>query len=227
MPEFHSWFVRYQASDLKEMLLYPVRRDTSLGYDFYYNCDSESIHGNIKIQQDFKATDMPTVVKNICTEKDVNLGYVEDAIIWNGPHEPTPQFSNLQVDQHTWTYEWSEACKQNHLCKFHQALPTDPVCIGPMPRPEERFEQEEVQEGNEEGNEGKEEKEKEKKEEEHAARQSHLHAFWQTTCNRRTRLQQCHKEMDCLFPILRLAFLQFFSCCTPKLCVCWLTVKTL
>ena len=25
--EFHSWFARYQAKDMKEMLLYPVRRD--------------------------------------------------------------------------------------------------------------------------------------------------------------------------------------------------------
>lgn len=47
-PEFHSWFVRYQAKDMKEMLLYPVRWDIGLGYDFYYNNDPESVHRNIK-----------------------------------------------------------------------------------------------------------------------------------------------------------------------------------
>ena len=30
-PEFHSWFVRYQAKDMKKMLLYQIRRDMGLG----------------------------------------------------------------------------------------------------------------------------------------------------------------------------------------------------
>ena len=61
--EFHSWFVRYQAKDMKEMLLYPVRRDVGLGYDFYYNNDLESLHRSIKARQNYKATEMPTVVE--------------------------------------------------------------------------------------------------------------------------------------------------------------------
>ena len=124
-PEFHSWFVRYQAKDVKEMLLYPVRRDVGLGYDFYYNNDPESVHRNIKARQNYKATEMPTVVENIRKEKDANLCYVEDAIIGNGPFQLAPEFAHFQVDQHTWTYQWSEEKKQRHLRQFHEALSTD------------------------------------------------------------------------------------------------------
>ena len=77
-PEFHSWFVRYQAKDMKEMLLYPVRQDIGLGYDFYYNNDPESVHCNIKARQNYKATEMPTVVEKTGKEKNAHLCYVED-----------------------------------------------------------------------------------------------------------------------------------------------------
>ena len=53
--EFHSWFVRYQAKDMKEMLLYPGIRDVGL--------NPESVHRNIKARQNYKATEMPTVVE--------------------------------------------------------------------------------------------------------------------------------------------------------------------
>ena len=33
-PQFHDWFSRYQARDAKEMLLYPIRRDLGLGYEY-------------------------------------------------------------------------------------------------------------------------------------------------------------------------------------------------
>lgn len=77
-PEFHSWFVHYQAKDMKEMLLYPVRQDIGLGYDFYYNNDPESVHCNIKARQNYKATEMPTVVEKTGKEKNAHLCYVED-----------------------------------------------------------------------------------------------------------------------------------------------------
>ena len=129
-PEFHSWFVRYQAKDMKEMLLYPVRRDIGLGYDFYYNNDPESVHRNIKARQNYKATEMPTVVENIRKEKDANLCYVEDPIIGNGPFELAPGFAHFKVDQYSWTYHWSEEKKQKHLRQFHEAISTDPLRIG-------------------------------------------------------------------------------------------------
>ena len=55
--------------DAKETLLYPIRRDLGLGYEHYYNNDPESMH--LKIRQDYKASDMPTVAENIRKEKDV------------------------------------------------------------------------------------------------------------------------------------------------------------
>ena len=112
VPEFHSWFVRYQDKDMKEMLLYPVRRDAGLGYDFYYNNNPESVHRNIKARQNYKATEMPTVVENIRKEKNANLCYVEDAVIGNGPFESALEFTHFNTDQSSWTYHWSQMQKK-------------------------------------------------------------------------------------------------------------------
>ena len=101
--EFHSWFVRYQDKDMKEMLLYPVREDAGLGYDFSYN-NPESVHRNIKARQNYKATEMPTFVENIRKEKNANLCYVEDAVIGNGPFELALEFTHFNIDQFSCTY---------------------------------------------------------------------------------------------------------------------------
>jgi hypothetical protein len=121
-PVFHRWFTRYQATDAKAMLLYPIRRDMGLGYDFYYNNDAESMHRNIKIRQNYKASEMSTVIDNIRREKDTNLSSIEDAIIDKGPYELAPQALHFKVDEHIWTYKWSPARRLRHLKKFHQAL---------------------------------------------------------------------------------------------------------
>ena len=84
-PQFHDWFSRYQAQDAKEMLLYPIRRDLGLGYEYCYNNDPASMHRNLKMRQNYKASDMPIVVENIRKEKDVQAALVEDAIIGVGP----------------------------------------------------------------------------------------------------------------------------------------------
>lgn len=115
---------------MKEMLLYPVRPDIGLGYDFYYNNDPESVHRNIKARQKYKATEMLTVAENIRKERNANLCYVEDAIIGNGPFELSPEFAHFKVDQYSWTYHWSEEKKQKHLRQFHEAISTDPLRIG-------------------------------------------------------------------------------------------------
>lgn len=103
-PEFHSWFVRYQDKDMKEMLLYPVRQDAGLGYDFSYNNNPESVHRNIKARQSYKATEMPTFVENIRKEKNANLCYVEDAVVGTGPFELALEFTHFNIDQFSYTY---------------------------------------------------------------------------------------------------------------------------
>ena len=118
-PQFHDWFSRYQAQDAKEMLLYPIRRDLVIGYEYYYNNDPESMHRNLKMRQNYKASDMPTVVENIRKEKDVQAALVEDAIIGVGPYELATPYKHLNVDPHVWTYQWSNRQRDQHLKKFH------------------------------------------------------------------------------------------------------------
>ena len=102
--KFHSWFVRYQDKHMKEMLLYPVRQDAGLGYDFSYNNNPESVHRNLKVRQNYKATEMPTFVENIRKEKNANLCYVEDAVIGNGPFGLALEFIHFNIDQFSYTY---------------------------------------------------------------------------------------------------------------------------
>ena len=118
-PQFHEWFSRYQAQDAKEMVLYPIRRDLGLGYEYYANNDRESMHRNLKMRQNYKASDMPTVVENIRKEKDVQAALVEDAIIGVGPCELVTPYKHLSVDAHVWTYQWSNRKRDQHLKKFH------------------------------------------------------------------------------------------------------------
>ena len=101
------------------MLLYPIRRDLGIGYEYYYNNDPESMHRNLKMRQNYKASDMPTVVENIRKEKDVQAALVEDAIIGVGPYELATPYKHLNVDPHVWTYQWSNRQRDQHLKKFH------------------------------------------------------------------------------------------------------------
>ena len=112
-PQFHDWFSRYQAQDATEMLLYPIRRDLGLGYEYCYNNDPASMHRNLKMRQNYKASDMPIVVENIRKEKDVQAALVEDVIIGVGPYElATPC-------KHTRSCQWSNRQRDQHLKKFH------------------------------------------------------------------------------------------------------------
>ena len=69
---------------------------------------------------------MPTVVENIRKEKNANLCYVEDAILGNRPFEIASGFKHFKVDEHSWTYDWSEEKRQKHLREFHEALQSQP-----------------------------------------------------------------------------------------------------
>lgn len=39
---------------MKERMLYPVRRDVGLGYDYYFNSANESINNTVKRKKDYK-----------------------------------------------------------------------------------------------------------------------------------------------------------------------------
>lgn len=79
------------------------------------------MHRNLKIRQDYKASDMPTVVENIRKEKDVQAAFVEDAIIGVGPYQLATPYKHFQVDVHVWTYKWSQRQRDQHLKKFHES----------------------------------------------------------------------------------------------------------
>ena len=66
---------------------------------------------------------MAAVVENIGKEKNANLCYVKDAIIGRGPFEIAPGFEHFKADEYSWTYDWSEEKRQEHLREFHETIP--------------------------------------------------------------------------------------------------------
>jgi len=45
--QFHSWFVKYKAEEMKEKMLHPVHKDTGLGYEYYFNNANEFVSNTV------------------------------------------------------------------------------------------------------------------------------------------------------------------------------------
>ena len=116
------------------MLLYPIRRDLGLGYEYCYNNDPASMHRNLKMRQNCKASDI--VVENIRKEKDVQAALVEDVMIGVGPYELATPCKHLNVDAHVFVsvvkqatgptpekVPWGIACAKEGRCWLRLATP--------------------------------------------------------------------------------------------------------
>lgn len=80
--QFHTWFLRYKADDIKERMLYSVRRDLGLGFNFYYNKANESINNSVKRKKDYKrCKDVVEFAEEIREIKDIQQRNVERAIL--------------------------------------------------------------------------------------------------------------------------------------------------
>lgn len=117
--EFFGWFVRYQATLIKERMIYPVRKAVGLGHEFYYNNAPESINNTIKRKNDYKAcNDVVQFTENVREIKDIQARNVERAIVGEGPYRLCPEYSDLCVEPEVWFYNMTASERQSHLEKF-------------------------------------------------------------------------------------------------------------
>ena len=99
---FFDWFVKYQVNDLKDGLLYPLRRDVGLGYDFFYNNANESVNEVIKKEAERKKKgwiDCIEVIRSITDRQERN---VQRAIVDQGPYKLKEEYRHLQIDADKW-----------------------------------------------------------------------------------------------------------------------------
>ena len=107
--QFYSCFVRYKADEIKEKLLYPVRRNVGLGYDFYYNNANESINNLAKRKKDYKrCKDIVEFTEEVREIKDIQQRNVERAVIGEGPYRLCNNYAKeLEVDPDVWFHQMS------------------------------------------------------------------------------------------------------------------------
>ena len=92
VSQFHACFVKYKASEIKEMMIYPVQKDTGLGYNYYYNNANESINNSVKRKTDCKrCKDDIEFLGKIREIKDIQQRNIERAVICGGPYRLRPE----------------------------------------------------------------------------------------------------------------------------------------
>lgn len=64
LPEFHSWFMRYQAVNMKNKMLKPIRVKVGLGDPpiQYTNNSNESVNVKIKDKVDYKKSELSVYI---------------------------------------------------------------------------------------------------------------------------------------------------------------------
>ena len=143
--QFHSWFVKYKAEEMKEKMLYPVRNDIGLGYDYYFNNANESINNTVKRKKDYKrCKDVVEFADEVREIKDIQQRNVERAIIGEGPYRLRNEYrEDLEVSPDYWFHKMSPTQRQRHIEKLMatevkpleaqqedgtRSMPPDPAC---------------------------------------------------------------------------------------------------
>ena len=117
--QFHSWFLKYKSDEIKEKMLYPLRSDIRLGFDFYYNNANESINNSVKRKDYERCKDIVEFADEIREIKDIQQRNVEHAVIVEGPYRLRRGYAeDLEVDADVWFHQMSPAQRQKHLDKL-------------------------------------------------------------------------------------------------------------
>ena len=99
-PRFFNWFKENKAIIIKEYMLYPLRRELGLGYDFFYNNPNESINNSIKKQNNYKKAHIPMFINNVLAKAiTIQTNNIERAIIGKGPYRLAKQYQHLAYEE--------------------------------------------------------------------------------------------------------------------------------
>ena len=123
-PQFHSWFLKYKASDIKECVLPAVR--VNAGFDpthkFTTNI-SESINHVIKQEVEWKENKLPVLIDHLKAITEQHDEELKRAVIDRGEWKFTTAFKHLKVPQANWFSQTSEF-KEKHMKKVKSCMVT-------------------------------------------------------------------------------------------------------
>ena len=121
-PQFHSWFIKYKASEIKECVLPAVRVKAGLDPNYKFTTNiSESINHVIKQEVDWKENKFPVLIDHLKAITEQHDEELKRAVIGHGEWKFTTAFKHLQIPQATWFSQNSEF-KEKHMKKVHIAV---------------------------------------------------------------------------------------------------------
>lgn len=129
VPEFHSWFTHYHATNMKSKMLRPVRVKVGLGDPpvHYTNNANESENAKIKSKVDYKKSELSVFCQKMKELVDFQTQNVERAFTMDsGPFVVAPGYVDQKENPHTWVKQ-SKAYKERAISRIHK------ICLLPPP----------------------------------------------------------------------------------------------
>ena len=131
-PQFHSWFLKYKASDIKECVLPSIRVKAGLDPTHKFTTNvSESINHVIKQEVNWKESKLPVLIDHLKAITEQHDEELKRAIIGRGEWKFTTAFKHLQVPQATWFSQNSEF-KEKHVKKVQSCMVTSTAECSPQ-----------------------------------------------------------------------------------------------
>ena len=122
VPEFHTWFIKYQVSNMKSKMLKPLRKRIGLGDPPvpYTNNANESENAKIKSKVNYKKSELSVFCQKMKELVDEQTRNIERAFTMDsGPFVVSPGYVDVKENPQKWVKQ-SKAYKEKALNRLHK-----------------------------------------------------------------------------------------------------------
>lgn len=133
LPEFHAWFTRYQASNMKSKMLKPLRKKVGLGDPpvHYTNNANESENAKIKSKVDYKRSELSVFCHKMKELVDSQTRNIERAFTMDsGPFIVAPDYADKKDNPQKWVKQ-SKPYKERRISRIHRIAMLPPTVDQP------------------------------------------------------------------------------------------------
>ncbi len=120
-PRFYTWFVKYQADQMKTKMLLPLRQLLGLGRNHYTTNDNENVNSIIKKKLDYKANELSVFcdqMKQLITRQKESI---EQAFVMDtSPYRVHPKFKCLCETPPAWM-KFGKIARDKKLRRIHSS----------------------------------------------------------------------------------------------------------
>ena len=136
-PQFHSWFIKYQAPVIKASVLPTIRAKAHIDVNIHFTTNaSESINSLIKKEVDWKESKLPMLTKHLKAIGERQVAEYQKAVISRGEWKFTSAHHDLEISESTW-FSMTLTQKEKHLMTALNTIPIvdlpvhiREVCVG-------------------------------------------------------------------------------------------------